>query len=98
MVFLAAEVRRQNALLLEALYLPAEGRVLRRLAELAALYSDGEIPLTQEELAEMAGTSRATVNAVLRSEQGRGTVELRRGRVRVRDATELGRRGFSQVL
>ena len=56
------------------------GRVLRRLSELSALYvaRDSVIPLTQEQLAEMAGTSRATVNRVLREQQERGTVELRR--------------------
>jgi CRP/FNR family transcriptional regulator, cyclic AMP receptor protein len=44
---------------------------------------DGEqwIPLTQEVLAELAGTSRATVNRVLNEEQRRGTLELRRGRM-----------------
>ena len=79
--FLAEEVRRQNELLLEAIYVPVERRVLRRLAELSALYAgrDSVIPLTQEQLAEMAGTSRATVNRVLREEQARGTVALRRG-------------------
>jgi hypothetical protein len=82
LAFLAAEVRRQNELLLEALYVPVERRVLRRLVGLRARYGrdDGEIPLTQEQLAELAGTSRATVNNVLRKEQERGTVELRRGR------------------
>lgn len=94
MGFLAAEVRRQNELLLEALYLPVERRVLRRLVELAATYGrdHGEVPLTQEQLAELAGTSRATVNKVLREEQERGTVELRRGRTLVRDRDELARR------
>ena len=38
------------------------------------------VPLTQEDLAAMAGTSRATVNRVLRDEEKRGTVALRRGR------------------
>lgn len=92
--FLAEEVRRQNQLLLEALYVPVERRILRRLAELSALYAANEsvIPLTQEQLAEMAGTSRATVNKVLREEQARGTVELRRGRTVVLDADELSRR------
>jgi CRP/FNR family transcriptional regulator, cyclic AMP receptor protein len=92
--FLAGELRRQNELLLEALYVPAERRVLRRLTELAAQQPEGdaEIPLTQEQLAEMAGTSRATVNRVLREEQGRGTLELRRGRTIVRDATSLAAR------
>jgi CRP-like cAMP-binding protein len=92
--FLAAEVRRQNQLLLEALYIPVERRVLRRLVELAGTYAtgDGEIPLTQEQLAELAGTSRATVNKVLREEQQRGTVELRRGKTIVLQAEELAHR------
>jgi CRP-like cAMP-binding protein len=91
--FLASEVARQNELLLEALYLPVEKRVIRRLAELTEMYADaGEIPLTQEELAEMAGTSRATVNAVLRQEQERGTIELSRGRISVTKGVELARR------
>jgi CRP/FNR family transcriptional regulator, cyclic AMP receptor protein len=92
--FLASEVRRQNQLLLEALYVPVEQRVLRRLAELADLYGapDSPIPLTQEQLAEMAGTSRATVNRVLREEEGRGTVELRRGKTVVVDPEAIARR------
>ena len=92
--FLAAEVRRQNELLLEALYVPVERRLLRRLVELVASYESraGEIPLTQEQLAELAGTSRATVNKVLREEQARGTVELRRGRTIVLDPDALARR------
>jgi CRP/FNR family transcriptional regulator, cyclic AMP receptor protein len=92
--FLASEVRRQNELLLEALYVPVEQRVLRRLAELAELYGapDAPIPLTQEQLAEMAGTSRATVNRVLRDEEQRGTVELRRGKTVVLDAEAIARR------
>jgi CRP-like cAMP-binding protein len=92
--FLTTEVRRLDELLLEALYIPVERRVLRRLVELAGTYGgrDGEIPLTQEQLAELAGTSRATVNRVLRDEQRRGTVELRRGRTVVLQPDELARR------
>lgn len=92
--FLAEEVRRQNELVLEALYIPVERRILRRLAELAELYGGEEsvIPLTQEELAEMAGTTRSTVNRVLQDEQQRGTLELKRGRTIVLDADEIARR------
>lgn len=92
--FLAEELDRQNEFLLEALYVPVERRVLRRLAELSTLYvgRDSVIPLTQEQLAEMAGTSRATVNRVLSEEQARGTVELRRGRTAVLDAEAIARR------
>jgi CRP/FNR family transcriptional regulator, cyclic AMP receptor protein len=55
---------------------------------------DGEqwIPLTQEVLAELAGTSRATVNRVLNEEQRRGTLELRRGRTLAHDLEALTRR------
>ena len=37
------------------------------------------VPLTQEDIAGLAGTSRATVNRVLREEERRGTVELEAG-------------------
>jgi CRP-like cAMP-binding protein len=90
--FLSNEVRILNERLLEALYLPAERRLLRRLAELAELYGSAEVPLTQQELAQLAGTSRATVNRVLREEQSRGTIELRRGRTVVLDPEEIARR------
>jgi CRP/FNR family cyclic AMP-dependent transcriptional regulator len=52
------------------------------------------IPLTQEMLGELAGTSRATVNRVLNEEQRRGTVELRRGRTLIRDLDTLTRRAL----
>ena len=92
--FLAGSLRRQNQLLLESHHLPAERRLLRRLAELAVTYADanGAIELTQDELAQMAGTSRATVNRVLRDEERQGTLELRRGRTIVVDADALARR------
>jgi CRP-like cAMP-binding protein len=91
--FLANEVRMLNERLLEALYVPADKRVVRRLAELAQLYggADGEavIPLTQEELAGLAGTSRATVNQVLNALQDKQLVVLGRGRTTVPDPDRL---------
>jgi len=84
---LAARVRRNDELLLDALYVPAERRVLRRLLELG-----DTVTLTQEELAQLAGTSRATVNRVLRDEEKRGTLELGRGRASIRDRETLRRR------
>lgn len=77
---LAERVRRLSERLTEAYYLPAEARVLRRLAELAELYG-GAVPLPQEALAELAGTSRATVNRVLREQEQQGRVELGRARI-----------------
>jgi CRP/FNR family transcriptional regulator, cyclic AMP receptor protein len=91
---LARRLRRQSELLVEALFVSAEARILRRLVELAKLYGD-EIPLTQDEIAGLAGTSRATVNRVLRAEAKKGTVELRRGRTSVLDAQALAKRAGS---
>ena len=54
LAFLAGELGRQHELLLEALYLPVEKRLLRRLVELNRLYEDGVVPLTQEQLAGLA--------------------------------------------
>jgi CRP-like cAMP-binding protein len=92
---LAEQLRRTSDRLVEAHYVDADTRVRRRLVELASTYGgagDVAIPLTQEDLAAMAGTSRATVNRVLRSEQRDGAVALRRGLVTVLDAGALGRR------
>ena len=94
--FLAGELRRMNERMLEALYVSAEKRTLRRLVELADLYrsADGEVvvTLTQESIAELAGVARPTVNAVLREEEKRSTIALERGRTRIVDLDELARR------
>jgi len=90
---LSARVRLLDSQLLDALYLPADLRVRKRVAELAERYegADGEtvIPLRQEDIADLAGTSRATVNRVLREEARRGTVRLTRGRTAVLDRDRL---------
>ncbi len=95
---LSGQMRRLSRHLVEALYVSAEKRVLRRLLEVAEIYGDEEggevmVPLTQEDLAGLAGTSRATVNRVLRDEEARGTVKLGRGRTTVIDVETLTRRG-----
>lgn len=89
---LAEQLRRASDRIVEAHYVDADTRVRRRLCELAALYDEGVVPLTQEDLAAMAGTSRATVNRVVREETERGTVEHARGRVTILDPGALGAR------
>ncbi|HEY7397269.1 MAG TPA: Crp/Fnr family transcriptional regulator [Gaiellaceae bacterium] len=94
---LVNELHVMNERLLEALYLPVDKRVRRRLVELAELYGDGgggvvTVPLTQEVIAELSGAGRPTVNQVLREEAKRGTIELERGRIRILDTAELARR------
>jgi CRP/FNR family transcriptional regulator, cyclic AMP receptor protein len=90
---LADTLARTNRLLLDAYYAPAEKRVLRRLLDVRRLYPDDAVRLTQEDLASLAGTSRATVNRVLREEERRGTLALGRGVTTVRDEEALARRG-----
>jgi CRP/FNR family cyclic AMP-dependent transcriptional regulator len=93
---LAEQLRRASDRLVEAHYVDADTRVRRRLNELAESYAsdNGEavVPLTQEDMAAMAGTSRATVNRVLREEERRGVVALSRGRVTLLEPAELRRR------
>src|SRR5262245_21791974 len=99
---LAARVRSASDLLLEAIFVPAETRVLRRLLELVGHYGEGQaetpISLTQEDIAALAATSRATANRVLRAEQERGTLRLARGRTVVLDPADIARRARSAAL
>jgi CRP-like cAMP-binding protein len=91
--FLTREVRSMDERLLEALYLPVETRVVRRLAELAELYrEDGGgaiVRLPQEVVAELSGATRPTVNQVLRGLQEQGLVELGRSRIEIADVGAL---------
>jgi len=89
---LAEQLRRATDRVVEAHYVDAETRVRRRLVELAGMYDDGVVPLRQEDIAAMAGTSRATVNRVLREEEKVGSVALARGRTTVLDGDALERR------
>ena len=93
---LAAEVRRLDARLLEALYVPAETRVMRRLVDLARLYqTDGRgtvIPLSQEVLAGLAGTSRPTTNQALRAAEAAKAIAVGRSRIEILDLGALQRR------
>jgi CRP/FNR family cyclic AMP-dependent transcriptional regulator len=95
--FLAAELRRHTDRLLEALFVPADLRLRRRLLELAHIYggeygTQVEVPLSPAEVANIAGTSRATAGEILRAEQQAGTLELRHGRLVIRDRIALARR------
>jgi CRP-like cAMP-binding protein len=92
---LAVQVQRLSELLVEAYTVEADERVLRRLLELARVYGSEPpvvVPLRQEDLAALAGTSRATVNRVLRRAERDGLVALARGRTTVLDADGLRRR------
>lgn len=89
---LAAQVRRLSNHLVEALYVSADTRVARRLLELDDVYAGDEITLTQEDVATLAGTSRATVNRVVGELEAAGAVALRRGRIAIVDRDGLAKR------
>lgn len=95
---LAAHVRRVSKDLVEALYTPVETRLANRLVELADLFGSQQspmraeavtIPVRQEDLATMAGTTRPTANKVLRLLAEQGIVSLARGSIVVLDRTRL---------
>jgi CRP/FNR family transcriptional regulator, cyclic AMP receptor protein len=93
---LSAEVRRLAVQLVDALYVPVEQRVWRRLTELARTFGSDSgaavVPLTQEDLAQVVGTTRPTVNRLLREGESAGFVRITRGRVQILDAEALARR------
>jgi CRP-like cAMP-binding protein len=93
---LADRTRDLATQLVDALYVSAEARVLRRLSALTRLYDRGDaevvIPLTQEDLAGLAGVTRPTANRVLKKEEMRGTLRLSRGAITVIDQARLADR------
>ena len=92
---LSARLEKVNNNLLEALYVPAERRVMRRLLYLCDLYAGDEqritIPVTQETLASIAGTTRPTANQVLRRLVASKIVAVNRSQITVEDRSGLQR-------
>jgi len=82
-----------SEMLLDSHSMGAEERVVKQLRRLALEFRDGDtatLPITQEELASMAGTTRPTANRALQTLVSDGTVRLGRGRIDVADVTRLG--------
>ena len=95
---LAQRVARLSDHLLEALHVPADERIVRRLLEVCDRYVAGEgvrtvvVPLTQDAIGDLAGASRPTTNRVLRRLEADGVVALHRGSIEVLDLGALARR------
>ncbi len=93
---LAGQVRRLSAHLLDALYVPAETRIMRRLVELAESFAqpDGTcvIPLTQDDLASITGVSRPTANRLLKAAEADGVLVVGRAHVEILDRAALARK------
>jgi CRP/FNR family cyclic AMP-dependent transcriptional regulator len=93
---LASRVDRLSRQLAEALYLPVEVRLARRLLALAGVYREKPgsvvVPLTQEDIAGIVGTTRPTANQMLKRLAAAGVIELSRGRITVVDERSLAQR------
>ncbi len=90
---LVAEVRRLSTALLDALYVPVDKRMFRSLLRLEEIYRCGDeitvVPLTQEEIAQLVGTTRPTLNKHLQSAAAMGVVTIRRGSIEIVDREAL---------
>jgi CRP/FNR family cyclic AMP-dependent transcriptional regulator len=93
---LAARVDRLSQHLMDALYRSVDERIVRRLLETVRLYPDAGdgivLPLTQQDIASLAGTTRPTANIVLNELQDEGILTLTRGKVVVDDLRKLAAR------
>ena len=98
LTLLSRRIEELSTRLVEAMYDGLDRRVFRRIVELISTYRvDGTghpvmIPLTQEQLAELVGGTRPSVNQVLQGLAQQGVVELGRGRIIVHQPDELVRR------
>lgn len=91
---LAARLQFTSRQLLDALYLLAEVRVVRCVARLHTMFCqevDGTIPLTQTDIASMAGVTRSTANRVLKHAQAAGVLTVSRAHVGVIDLAAVRR-------
>jgi CRP-like cAMP-binding protein len=92
---LARRVDELSTQLVEAMYDSLERRVVRRLSALAVTYRSSSaevtIPLTQDELSQLVGGARPSVNQVLHHLVHEGHLEVGRGRITVRDTAALRR-------
>jgi CRP/FNR family transcriptional regulator, cyclic AMP receptor protein len=94
---LVTEIRRLAGQVVEAMYLPVDKRVWRRLEEMTIVFgTDGShetiIPITQDVLAQLSGCTRSTANRALRAGEEAGVIEMTRGRIQILDLTALQRR------
>jgi len=97
MTALTNRLRDTTDHLLEALFVGVETRVLRRLLTLAEQYADENsdeivLPVNQEDVASMAGTTRPTANRVLRAAEQEGLIALGRARITIIDRSGIAKR------
>lgn len=95
----ARRLRRTNTMLADLIFVDVPGRVAKQLLQLAQRFGSVEGPhlrvthdLTQEELAQLVGASRETVNKALADFAARGWLRLEGKSVVILDRERLARR------
>jgi CRP/FNR family cyclic AMP-dependent transcriptional regulator len=98
---LANQVRRLTSRIVEAAEVPATARVYRRIVDLAELFeaTDGpaQVPITQDQLASMAGVKLRVTNRVIGDARRDGVLDTGRGRLTLLDLPELRRRAGHDI-
>ena len=96
---LAARLRRANDVVADLVFSDVPGRVAKQLLELARRFGDRKDDgvhvhhdLTQEELAQLVGASRETVNKALADFAARGWIRLEPRSVTLLDVERVERR------
>lgn len=96
---LARRLRRTNDALADLIFTDVPGRVAKNLLQMAGRFGtrDGGVlrvthDLTQEEIAQLVGASRETVNKALADFASRGWIRLEPRSVVIMDLERLGRR------
>jgi CRP/FNR family transcriptional regulator, cyclic AMP receptor protein len=95
----AEMVRRLNRQVQDAVSLDLTGRVAKKLLDLASQYGEATpqgiritLRLSQQELADMVGGARGSVNVCLSAFQERGIVSIAREQITIHKPQELQRR------
>jgi CRP-like cAMP-binding protein len=90
---LARRADRLSHLVAEAHYVAVDRRVARRLFETGRHFAGSShpvvVPLTQEDVAQLAGTTRPTTNLVLKKLEADAVIKLARGRIEIHDIPGL---------
>ncbi len=93
---LAQRVRELSERLLESMYTGLDRRVYRCLLRLGEVYAPGAgpvvVPMTQDQVSDLVGGTRPSVNQVLQRLRDQGVIELGRGRITLLDRAALTRR------
>ena len=89
-VLLSRKLRQTNEQLADMVFYDVHSRVAKRLLDLAAAHGERRpegttitVPLTQQELANMVGATRESVNRVLRYYAGRGFIKVANQRITI---------------